>query len=164
MANILKTKIDAIYDACIAAKEQVLNSFSKWQHQRYLNKMGWTEEAFQRQTDPDVNLRADRVTQFYHGYPHVYVFTSSREDPFTRYMSWIEGYNAIAAWCDANCKGKVRHDIMRVHKQTGLKQVDNGIDWIEEPEWFINDIGGGDALFFAFKDSKDYSTFLLKWA
>ena len=135
-----------------------------YRHAAYLKKMGWTEEAYQRQTDPDYNNRADRVRDYYHGYKHIHAFTTTRDIPFTNYPTWMDAYKAIQDWCKANCQDKVRDDILRVHKQTGLKQVEDSVLWIEEPEWFINEIGGGDVLFFAFKDSKDYTLFCLRWA
>lgn len=133
-------------------------------HRAYLKKMGWTEEAYQKQTDPDYNCRADRVKGHYHGYKHIHAFTTTRERPFTDYPSWMDAYNDIRAWCVKNCQGKFRDDILRVHKQTGLTQVGTSMEWIEEPEWFVNEIGGGDVLFFAFKDSRDYTMFCLRWS
>lgn len=126
---------------------------SRWdfyRHAAFLKKMGWTEEAYQKQTDPDYNHRATRIKDSYHGYPYITFFESSRGDPWTRYPTWIEGYDAIQAWCKENCKDKWRTDIRRVIK-----------DYWEE--WIENDIGGGDVLFFAFKDQEDAFMFKLKW-
>ena len=155
--------IEAIGKVMTAVKQDLKSRWDFYTHAAYLRKMGWTEEAYQRQNDPDVNYRADRLAYFYHGYPHVYVFTTSTCDPFTRFESWTEAYNKIDQWCKEQCKGKTRNDILRVYKQTGLTGTHNGVDWIEEPEWFISDVGGGDALIFAFQEDKDYSHFLLKW-
>ena len=47
---------------------------------------------------------------------------------------------------------------MRVYKQTAL-----GWDGDSEEEWVISDIGGGDVLFFAFKDEQDAFLFKLTW-
>jgi hypothetical protein len=48
---------------------------------------------------------------------------------------------------------KFRSDILRVIKCPATAN-----------EWELNDIGGGDALFYAFKDSRDYTMFLLRWS
>lgn len=137
--------------------------FKDWRHRRYLKKMGWTEEAYRKQTDPDYNIRGDRASTIYHGYNHIHAFTTTRERPFIDYPTWMDAYDEISKWCRQNCQGKFRDDFLRVHKQTGLTQVGDSMEWIEEPEWFINELGGGDVLFFAFKDSKDYTLFLLRW-
>jgi hypothetical protein len=45
-----------------------------------------------------------------------------------------------------------------VLKQTGL-----GINGEEYPEYYFNDIGGTDLVYFAFMDEQDYLMFLLRW-
>ncbi len=144
--------------------EELKGHWDFYRHAAYLKKMGWTEEAYQKQTDPDYNSRADSVRGYYHGYKHVHAFTTTRTSPFTDYPTWMDAYQAIQTWCKENCQDKVRDDILRANKQTGLRQVDDGVEWIEEPEWFINELGGGDVLFFAFKSSKDYTLFCLRWS
>lgn len=140
-------------------KADVLSRWDFYQHKRLLKKMNWTEEAYQRQMDPDVNRRAGRVSQYYHGYPHVYIYTSSNVDPFTRFKDWSNAYAEMTKWCNEQCRGKTRNDILRIYEQTFI-----GINSDIKKEWFISDIGGGDALCFAFQDSRDYSMFLLKWS
>ena len=139
--------------------EEIKGHYDFYRHRAYLKKMGWTEEAYQKQTDPDCNLRADRVADFYHGYNHIYAFTTTRVAPFTDYPTWMDAYNIIQKWCWENCQDKFRDDILRATKQTGL-----GLNGEEYPEWFVNEIGGGDVLFFAFKSSKDYTLFCLRWS
>lgn len=156
--------LDQIEEICLNVAEGLKDRWDFYRHAAYLKKMGWTEEAYQKQTDPDCNLRADRVSYFYHGYKHVHAFTTTRTSPFTDYPTWMDAYKAIETWCKDNCQDKVRNDILRAHKQTGLKQVDDSVEWIEEPEWFFDEMGGGDVLFFAFKSSKDYTLFCLRWA
>lgn len=126
---------------------------SRWdlyRHAAYLKKMDWTEEQYQNYNDPDRNLRASRIKDYYHGYTYITTFESSRGDPWTRYPSWIDAYSAIETWCKENCKDKWRTDIHRV-----IKDYCNN--------WQLNDIGGGDALFFAFKSEEDAFMFKLKW-
>lgn len=129
------------------------NLKSRWdfyRHAAYLKKTGWTEEQFQHFKDPDRNERASSISDYYHGYPYFIVFETSRGDPWTRYPTWIEGYDAIQSWCKENCKDKWRTDIHRVIKNY----------W---GDWQLNDIGGGDALFFAFKSQEEAFMFKLKW-
>jgi hypothetical protein len=120
--------------------------------------MGWTEEAFQRQTDPRCNMRANRIKDYYHGYPHTHAYVTTRTPPWTRYPDWLEALEELREWCRDNCQGHWRDDILRVYKQTAISW-----DSTTEEEWHINDIGGADALFVAFTDERDYMLFLLKW-
>ena len=134
-------------------KEAIKDLKSRWdfyRHAAYLKKMGWTEEQYQDVNDPDKNLRASRVKDYYHGYPYIVIFESSQGDPWTRYPSWIDAYTAINTSCKENCAGKWQTDIHRAMKD----YWDN---------WVLNDIGGRDVLFFAFKDINDACMFKLKW-
>jgi hypothetical protein len=128
-------------------------------HRRYLKKMGWTEAAYQKQTDPLHNMRASRISDYYHGYKHIHMFDSTQVSPFIGDKHWIEVYGNINAWCLTNCQGRWREDIHRVYKQTGL-----GVDGKEYPEYFLNDLSGSDYLFYAFENSKDYTLFCLRWS
>jgi hypothetical protein len=120
-----------------------------YRHAAYLKKQGWTEDQYQDYNDPDRNDRASQIEDYYHGYPYFTVFESSRGDPWTRFPTWIEGYDAIQSWCKENCENKFRSDIHRVIKDY-------------QDNWSLNDIGG-DALFFAFKSREDLFMFKLKW-
>ena len=121
-----------------------------YRHAAYLKKQGWTEEQYRDINDPDRNTRANRIKDYYHGYPYIVAFESSQGDPWTRYPSWIQAYSAIQEWCQQNCQDKFRSDIHRAMRD----YWDN---------WVLNDIGGSDALFFAFKDVNDAFMFKLKW-
>lgn len=126
---------------------------SRWdlyRHAAYLKNKGWTEEQYQDYYDPDRNQRASRIKDYYHGYAHIVSFESSQGDPWTRYPTWIDAYSAIEEWCKENCEDKWRTDIHRVIKD----------HW---GNWQMNDIGGGDVLFFAFKSEEDCFMFKLKW-
>ena len=128
-------------------------------HQRYLKKMGWTQEAYERRNDPRCDMRANTTKHYFHGYPYVHIYHTTRGEPWTRYGDWIEGLDELRNWCRENCQGHWRDDILRVYKQTAIAW-----DHTTEEEWHINDIGGGDALFVAFDDEQDYVLFLLMWA
>ena len=61
----------------------------------------------------------------------------------------------MSNWCEKNCKGKHRYDIHRV-------VLENSDITINNDYWF-NDLGGYDYLFFAFEKEEDYAWFCLRW-
>jgi len=130
--------------------ENLKGRWDFYRHAAFLKKTGWTEKQYQHFKDPDRNESASRIKDYYHGYPYIVVFESSQGDPWTRYPSWVQAYNAIQEWCHLNCDSKFRSDIHRVIKDC----------W---GNWVLNDIGGSDALFFVFKDVNDAFMFKLKW-
>lgn len=133
--------------------ESLKERWDFYRHAAYLKKRGWTEEQYQDYNDPDRNIRATRIKDYYWGYPYTHSFTSTRTLPWTEFGNWMDCHEAMNQWCRENCRGKFRSDILRV-----LKAPSTG------NEWELNDIGGGDALFYAFKDPKDYTMFLLRWS
>ena len=132
--------------------EELKSRWDFYRHAAYLKKHGITEDEYQWQNDPDRNIHATRIKDYYHGYPYWVIFITSRGDPWTRYGTWLEGLTAIKDWCKENCQDKWRSDIHRVIKEPS---TDN--------QWEMNEIGGGDALFFAFKNREDCFLFKLKW-
>jgi hypothetical protein len=134
----------------------------KWDahlHSRYLKKMGWTEHQYQRNTDPDRNIRAYDIRDYYHGYKYIHQYTTTRGYPWDSYDDWLDAVEDIRLWCNENLQDKWREDIHRVIEQTAID-----IDGSTTKHWFLNDIGGSDVMFFAFKDETDYTLFLLRWA
>ena len=131
--------------------------YKLYKDRRFLKRNGCTTwKQYYWKNDPRVYLYADRVHNFYKGYQFISVFESSR--PFYElYGDWLEGLTALKDWCDSNCKGHWRCDLLRVIKHTGVFM--NG----SEIEWYMNDIGGHDILFFAFDDDRDYMLFTLRW-
>ena len=132
--------------------EDIKNRWDFYRHAAYLKRRGWSEEQYQQYEDPDRNIRATRVKDYYQGYPYYVGFESSRGDPWTRYGTWLDAYQAIEEWCKENTEEKWRSDILRVFKAASTSH-----------EWELNDIGGGDVLFFAFKNVNDAFVFKLKW-
>ena len=132
--------------------ESLKERWDFYRHAAYLKKRGWTEEDYQNYEDPDRNIRATRIKDYYFGYPYTHAFTSTRTLPWIEFGNWMDCYEEMNRWCKANCRGKFRSDILRVLKAPATAY-----------EWELNDIGGGDALFYAFKDPKDYTMFCLKW-
>jgi hypothetical protein len=149
---MVMTFTDAVRELIDEVKADLAGRFSKFQHERYLKKRGWTEEEFQRIEDPDRNVRCSRVKDYYGGYQHIHSFTTTRTLPWTEFANWMDCYEQMNEWCKANCQGKFRSDILRVIKAPSTNN-----------EWELNDIGGGDALFYAFKDSRDFTMFCLRW-
>jgi len=145
-------KIDDVRKLIDLVSESLKGRWDFYRHAAYLKNKGWTEEEYQNYEDPDRNIRCSRIKDYYHGYPYTVVFESSRGDPWTRYDTWIDAYNAIQEWCKENSQEKWRCDILRVFKAPSTNN-----------EWTLNDIGGGDALFFAFKNANDAFMFKLKW-
>ena len=142
---MLLTQIEEI---CKNVAEAMKDRWDFYQHRAYLKNRGWTEEEFQYYEDPRRNIRANYIKDYYHGYPYWHSYQSSRCEPFTRYHTWMDAYQAIKEWCGTNCQGRWRHDILRAEKYNG--------------EWQINEMGG-DALFFAFENERDFTMFVLKW-
>lgn len=151
--------IEQLEEICQNVVEDLKGRWDFYRHRAYLKKMGWTEEMYKKQTDPLIIKNAERLSNFYYGYKHRYIFETSRVKPFIDYETWMDAYVQMNLWCETNCQGRWREDIHRVIKQTGIDNNGNMV-----PEWFINDIGGGDALIYAFEDSRDYTMFLLRWS
>ena len=144
----------------------------KWQaykDRRFLKKHNVsTWEQYNHVYDPDANRRADRVKEYFKNYKHVIMIENYDNYAYELICDYgpggqVYGYGKINDWCKENITAKWRVDILRVFKQTGLTQIGNGIDWIEEPEWFINEIGGRDYLYYAFMSDEDAFRFKLRW-
>lgn len=149
----MKQILDQIDELVKNVAEDLKGRWDFYRHAAYLKKRGWTEEEYQNYEDPDRNIRCSRVKDYYHGYQHIHAFTSTQTLPWTKFENWLDCYEEMNQWCKSNCKGKFRSDILRVIKCPATAN-----------EWELNDIGGGDALFYAFKDSRDFAMFCLKWA
>jgi hypothetical protein len=137
----------------------------KYLAERKLEKSGYSSwRVYRHNRDTDVIRYADKVSDFYSNYKYVYCC----DFPLSHYAykcigdygpgGLTFGYNEIADWCEEKCRFKYRVDIHRVAKQTGL-----GINGEEYPDWWFNDIGGTDYVFFAFMNEQDYLLFKLRW-
>jgi hypothetical protein len=130
-----------------------------WRDRRFLKRHGcdsWDEYNYRH--DPDRNIRCSRVRDYYHGYPYWHVF-ESREHYCYKLLydhgpaGFRYGYHDMLDWCTAHATGKHRLDFLRVIK---FPSTNN--------EWEMNEIGGGDHIFIAFKNERDFFYFMLKWA
>ncbi len=140
--------VDQLGNLCQNVLEELKGRWDFYRHTAYLKKRGWTEEQYQEYNDPRRNPRATKIKDYYHGYPYFYSYQTSRIAPFTLYPTWMDGYQAIKDWCKSNCQGAWRHDILRVYE--GQSELE------------LNELGG-DALFFAFENERDYTMFILRW-
>jgi hypothetical protein len=130
----------------------VKQRYKQWRDRRFLKRHGvetWAQ--YNRQYDPDINWRATRVNDFYHGYPYVHCFENHRHEVY-HWDVHLDGIYVLSQWCEDNCKGKFRFDFHRAMNAPGTA-------W----EWHINELGGGDYIFAAFKDPEDFFIFRLKW-
>ena len=132
-------------------------------NKNFLKKHGcstWVQ--YKREHDPDVIYRANLVNQYYHGYPYLCYF---EEAPPASKVHWQDWLREMRDWCETNCSDKVRYDIHRVIREKGLihNEYDDTMIWSDIDEFSMNDVGGWDVLFFAFKNEKDYAWFKLRW-
>lgn len=123
-----------------------------WKNKRFLKKHGCISwKQYRHRYDPDINVRAARIKDFYHGYPYIHVF----ENYSHKIYFWdldFDGAHVITSWCRKNCKDKYRLEFQRVIKHPQTKE-----------HWILNGLGGRDYVFAAFKNPKDYTLFLLRW-
>ena len=132
--------------------------YKQWKDQRFLKKHGCASwDDYHHRYDPDCNISATRVKDYYHGYPYWHVFERSEHYCYKLLYDhgpggFRYGYHDIIDWCQEHTKGKPRTDFLRVLNAPATAN-----------QWEINEIGGGDHIFIAFKEKKDYHWFLLKW-
>jgi hypothetical protein len=131
--------------------DKIKQKYLDWREKLFLKKHGFeTRAQYDRFYDPDYDLRATRIKDYYHGYPHIHRFDDHEH---TIYF-WDLGYDGryvINKWCKENLTDKFRVDYLRV---------------LQDPytqEWHINEIGGGDYIFIAFKNEQDFMWFKLRW-
>lgn len=160
---MISNVINQIAQVGKAVKNDVAAKWNLYNHRRYLKRMKWTEETYQRMTDPDVQLGADRLSVFYHGYSYWYVF--ERSDHYCYELlydygpgGYRYGFHDIIDWCNENAHDKFRTDFIRMYQQTGI-----GLDGSTHPEWFISELGGGDHFVVAFQNPKDFFMFGMRW-
>jgi hypothetical protein len=125
--------------------------WNRYREKRFLRRhscSNWRE--YNRRYDTDFNNRATEINSIYHGYSHVYQFTDHKHTIY----DWDLGYDGayvVERWCEQNLCGKFRLDFHRVIEDSCGK-------------WVINELGGGDYIFAAFKDPQDFTHFMLRWS
>jgi len=136
----------------------VKEKYAAWKEARFLKKHGCDDrEQYDYRFDPDRNVRASRVADYFHGYDYVSCCESRSHYAYTLLYDYGPGgirygFDEMHQWCKEHCQEKFRVDYLRVIKypSTGNK-------------WEINELGGGDHVFFAFKNKEDYFIYTLKW-
>jgi hypothetical protein len=146
-------------------KLQLKARIRKYCAERKLAKSGYVNWAsYRHNRDNDVCRYADKVSDFYSGYKYIYRCDTPGHYAYKCVGDYgpgglVFGYNEIRSWCDWHTRFKWRMDIHRVYKQTGL-----GINGDTHEDYWFNDIGGGDFVYFAFQDEGDYLMFMLRWS
>jgi len=132
---------------------KIRERYKAWQDRRFLKKHhceNWRQ--YNHRFDPDVNWRATRIKEFYHGYPYVYVFENRNHEVYYWDLGMVGTY-IVDKWCETNCKEKYRMDFFRAIRCPATAN-----------QWELNDLGGGDYIFVAFKDEQEFIMFMLRWS
>jgi hypothetical protein len=130
----------------------LIEKYRAWKEKQFLKKHGCeTREQYNYKYDPDINDRAISIKDYYHGYPYFYCFEDRKHEIYYWDVA-IDGVYVTNKWCKENLTGMFRFDF---HRATKAPSTAN--------EWVTNELGGGDYIFFACKDPKDYTLFLLRW-
>lgn len=110
----------------------------------------WRE--YERRYDKDIGHLARWAHTYYHGYPFVFPLEPDgyRDLAYHGVYPYVDAMEEITQWCEQNCQGKWRNDWHR-----GF--------WDHQGNYEFNGIGGGDIMFFAFKEESDYMWFKLTW-
>lgn len=131
--------------------------FRKRRAEKKLKKSGYSSwRHYKHNRDTDVQKYANYVQDFYQGYPYVYSIKDYKHYAFQKLADygpggqWF-GYDEMTEWCEEKIRWNYRRDIHRV--------IENASGLTE-----FNDIGGSDYIYFAFKNEKDFSHFLLRWS
>lgn len=133
--------------------EQLKKRWKGYKEKRFLETHGcktWRE--YERRYDKDIGPMARWAHTFYHGYPYVYPLDPEgwRDMGMHGVIPYHDTVEQMVEWCEQNCKGKWRNDWQR-----GF--------WDHQGNYELNGIGGGDIMFFAFKEEGDYVWFTLTW-
>lgn len=130
-------------------KNKIEDIRRKW----ILHRNGYKDwETYLRMTDPDIHWRATRLKDFYHGYPYVYCFENHNHFAYF-WEIHTDGMWVMHKWCNEQCKDKFRFDFHRAIKFPSTAN-----------EWEINELGGGDYIFAAFKNERDFTWFMMRWS
>ena len=121
--------------------------------------------ALRKANDPSVAdlvwHGANKVVDYYSKtYPYVFSipWQCHNNEYWSMYSDSHVGAEALAAWCADHCQKRYRWDYLRVNLQHGI-----GVGGHISSDYFFDEMGGGDVLFFAFEDSQDFCFFALRW-
>lgn len=129
--------------------KQLKKRYNGWKEKRFLEAHGCeTWRQYERKHDTDVGYMARWAHTFYHGYNNILPIEPNGVALYgLKYHDLVE---QMMEWCEQNCQGKWRNDWHR-----GF--------WDGHGNYELNSIGGGDIMFFAFKEESDYIWFKLTW-
>lgn len=134
--------------------EELKKRWKGYKEKRFLETHGcktWRE--YERRYDKDIGPMARWAHTFYHGYPYIFPLDPDglRDYGMLGVLPYIDATEKMQEWCEQNCTGKWRNDWHR-----GF--------WDHQGNYEFNGIGGGDIMFFAFKEESDYVWFTLVWS
>lgn len=125
--------------------------------ERKLKKSGYSNwRQYRHYRDPNVNNYANHLDDFYTGYSYIYAIKDYSHFAYQMLADYGPGglrfgYDEIRDWLDEKIRLNYRVDIHRV--------------WVDQyGRAELNDIGGSDIIYFAFRHEKDFTHFLLRWA
>ena len=137
------------------------DQYQAWKEKRFLKRYGCkTWEEYDYCYDTDINKGAYNARGYYFGYPYVHCIENPKHYGYELIQDYGPGgarygFNEILDWCQKNCTGKNRADVLRVfHHDSYEDRIEN---------YCINDLGGLDLVFFAFKNEVDYIWFVTRW-
>lgn len=91
------------------------------------------------------------VRNWYRGYPYIFYWDSPSSPIWKLYTGdLVSAMKEIDNWCEKNILGEYRHDFLQVIETSNNDWCDNCF--------------GGDWLFFAFTDERDFVLFSLRWS
>ncbi len=134
--------------------EELKKRWKGYKEKRFLETHGcktWRE--YERRYDKDIGPMARWAHTFYHGYPYILPLDPDgyRDLHYHGVYPYVDAAEKMQEWCEQNCQGKWRNDWHR-----GF--------WDQQGNYEFNSIGGGDIMFFAFKEESDYVWFTLVWS
>ena len=133
--------------------QKLKSQYDDWRERRFLRKHGCkNREQYNLKYDPLHNPLATRLMDFYRGYKYIYCFENHKHQIYYQDLAYFGSY-VVTEWCRENLSGKWRFDVHRAIKYPSTGN-----------EWEMNDIGGGDYIFAAFTDERDYMLFTLRWS
>ena len=129
----------------------------KWLSERKLKKSKYeTWSRYRHNRDPDVERYANYVDDFYKGYAYVYACKNPNHYAYQLLYDYGPGgprygYDEMKEWCHDKIRWNFRCDVHRVYEN-------------QDGRMELNDIGGYDIIYFAFKREQDFTHFLLRWS
>lgn len=129
----------------------------KLRAERKLKKSKYRNWAqYKHNRDPDIERYANLIEDFYKGYPYLYACPNPNHYAYELLYDYGPGghrygFHDMSDWCSEHIRWNYRCDMHRVYENQWGKME-------------LNDIGGHDIIYFAFKNEKDLIYFMLTWS